>query len=27
LALMGYSDIKSIRRDSVIGPHEARHKK
>jgi L-lactate dehydrogenase (cytochrome) len=27
LALMGYSDIKSIRRDSVIAPHEARHKK
>jgi L-lactate dehydrogenase (cytochrome) len=26
LALMGYSDIKSIRRDSVIAPHEARHK-
>jgi L-lactate dehydrogenase (cytochrome) len=27
LALMGYSDIKSIRRDSVIAPHEAHHKK
>jgi L-lactate dehydrogenase (cytochrome) len=27
LALMGYSDIKSIRRDSVIAPYEARHKK
>jgi L-lactate dehydrogenase (cytochrome) len=26
LALMGYSDIKSIRRDSVIPPHAARHK-
>ena len=27
LALMGYTDIKSIRRDSVIGPHQARRKK
>jgi L-lactate dehydrogenase (cytochrome) len=27
LALMGYSDIQSIRRDSVIAPHDARHKK
>jgi L-lactate dehydrogenase (cytochrome) len=26
LALMGYSDIKSIRRDSVIAPQDARHK-
>jgi L-lactate dehydrogenase (cytochrome) len=27
LALMGYSDIKSIRRDSVIAPYDARHNK
>jgi isopentenyl diphosphate isomerase/L-lactate dehydrogenase-like FMN-dependent dehydrogenase len=26
LALMGYTDIKSIRRDSVIAPHTTRHK-
>ena len=27
MALMGYADIKSIRRDSVVAPFEARHKK